>query len=231
MKAFILAAGYGKRLRPLTSKTPKPLIPVNGKPLIIYHMEKLRRAGIRDLVINVHWLAEQIIDFFADGNDLGLDIQFSHESELLDTGGGILNALPLLGNEPFLLVNGDVYTELEFSDLLDHQLRDSLAHLVLVENPTHNVMGDFSFENNDLDTGKLYRSDSKNPYTYAGVALIDPELVSEWPNRGGPFPLLSPLLRASSERRLSGELYSGRWEDVGTVERLNALDRILSEAE
>ena len=229
MKAFILAAGFGKRLRPITETTPKPLIPLNGKPLIAYHLENLKRAGVQDVVVNVHWLADQIIDYLGDGSEFGLNIQFSHEAELLETGGGILKALPLLGDAPFLLVNGDVYIEYTFSELLGHQLGDNLAHLLLVENPSHNGTGDFSINDFSAGSGQLRRHESDNEFTYAGVALIRPMLFNEWMSQTGPFALLSPLLSAAINNRLSGELFQGVWEDVGTIERLEKLDRSLKE--
>ncbi len=223
MKAIILAAGYGKRLRPLTETTPKPLIEVGGKPLIQYHLENLADAGVKDVVINVHWLADRLIDTLGDGTDFGLQIRWSRETELLETGGGIRNALPMLGNAPFLLVNGDVYFDYSLRSLVQRSLAESLAHLVLVPNPEHHHKGDFCVD----DEQRLSRTDSNNDYTYAGAALIDPKLFDNLPSEPAAFPLLSPLLSALQKGLLTGEVHTGLWEDVGTIERLNALNQTL----
>lgn len=223
MKAFILAAGFGKRLRPLTETTPKPLLEVGGKPLIQYHIERLVSAGVTELVINAHWLKDKLIEFLGDGSQWGAEIHYSIEEELLETGGGIRQALALLGDKPFLLVNGDVYLEYSFQNLLQKPLAGNLAHLLLVPNPNHNKKGDFSFS----PSGCLKREMTRNQWTYAGVSLIDPKLVSGWPSEKEAFPLLSPLLEAAREGRLSGEVYSGLWEDVGTPERLEQLHKSL----
>ncbi|MCL4163853.1 UNVERIFIED_CONTAM: hypothetical protein GTU68_044728 [Idotea baltica] len=223
MKAFILAAGYGKRLRPLTETTPKPLLTVNDKPLIHYHLEKLASLGVTEVVINAHWLADKLIDALGDGSAFGLNISWSVEERLLETGGGIRNALDLLGDDTFLLINGDVYIDYSFDALLSRTLGDSLAHLVLVPNPSHHPAGDFC---RDSD-GKIYRKEGSNDFTYAGVALIDPKLVRDWRCEDAAFPLLSPLLEAMEQHLLAGDVHTGLWEDVGTLDRLEALDQKL----
>ena len=224
MKAFILAAGYGKRLRPLTETTPKPLLEVGGKSLIQHHLEKLASAGIEDVVINAHWLAEKLTEALGDGSDFGLQITWSLENQLLETGGGIRNALPLIGGEPFLLINGDVYFDYSFESLMCRSMAENLAHLVLVPNPAHHHIGDFCLGAD----GQLSRSDNQNDYTYAGAALIDPRLFDDWPSQPAAFPLLSPLLAAVKKDSLTGEVHAGFWEDVGTPERLHALDKKLN---
>lgn len=223
MKAFILAAGYGKRLRPLTETTPKPLLSVGGKPLIQYHIENLAKIGVTELVVNAHWLPEKLVDFLGDGSIFGVDIKWSLEEQLLETGGGIRKALPLLGDSPFILVNGDVYLEYSFRNLLNRALGDNLAHLVLVKNPEHHQIGDFCVS----ASGHLTRKKDQNDLTYTGAALINPCLLSEWQAEQAAFPLLSPLLGAMETRQLTGEIYTGLWEDVGTLERLNALNKKL----
>lgn len=220
MKAMILAAGLGKRMRPLTDHCPKPLLPVAGKPLITYHLERLRDAGIHEVVINVSYRAEQIIDALGDGDAYGLRIHWSRESEPLETGGGIQQALPLLGKAPFLLVNGDVWCDA----LPDPQALqgNDLAHLVLVDNPSHHASGDFG-----LSAGRVNQISTPR-LTYAGIGLIHPALLDGQPQ--GAFAL-APLLRAAIDNhRVSGERYTGRWVDVGTPERLVELESQLNEA-
>ena len=220
MKAMLLAAGRGERLRPLTDALPKALVEAGGKPLIAWHLERLARAGFCDAVINVSHLGERIIERIGDGGRHGLRLQYSRERERLETAGGIANALPLLGREPFLLVNADVYCEYDFSRLVKVQLGDRLAHLVLVPNPPHRPKGDFS-----LRAGTV--GDEPAPrYTYAGIAVMAPALVA--PVMPGEKAPLAPLLYAAAARgQLGGELYTGLWQDVGTVERLAELDKHL----
>ncbi|MEH6640775.1 N-acetylmuramate alpha-1-phosphate uridylyltransferase MurU [Vreelandella glaciei] len=214
MKAMILAAGLGKRMRPLTDHCPKPLLPVAGKPLIVHHLERLREAGIDDVVINVSYRAEQIIDALGGGDDYGLRIHWSRETAPLETGGGIQQALPLLGEAPFLLINGDVWCEaLPNVQALQG---DDLAHLVLVDNPSHHSDGDFG-----LAGGRVNQT-SNERLTYAGISVIHPALLAGQPQ--GAFAL-APLLRAAIDnQRVSGEHYTGQWVDVGTPERLAALE-------
>lgn len=214
MKAMILAAGLGKRMRPLTDHCPKPLLPVAGKPLIVHHLDRLREAGIHEVVINVSYRAEQIIDALGDGSAFGLRIHWSRETTPLETGGGIQQALPLLGESPFLLINGDVWCE-ALPD--QHALKgDDLAHLVLVENPSHHPDGDFG-----LMEGRVNQTSTKR-LTYAGLSVIHPALLAGQPQ--GAFAL-APLLRAAIDnQQVSGEQYPGQWVDVGTPERLAQLE-------
>lgn len=218
---MLLAAGRGERLRPLTDRLPKPLVPVAGKPLIAWHLERLAANGCREVVANVSHLAEQILDYVGDGARFGLTVTFSREAEPLETAGGIAQALPLLGREPFLLVNGDIYCEIDFRPLLARQLGAHLTHLVLVPNPAHRTSGDFSLE------AGVIGNDGSPRYTYAGVAVMSPRLV-EPVKRGDKAPL-APLLRAAAAKGLiSGELFHGLWQDVGTAQRLAELEAQLS---
>ncbi|MDN3557283.1 N-acetylmuramate alpha-1-phosphate uridylyltransferase MurU [Halomonas maura] len=221
MKAMILAAGLGTRMRPLTDHCPKPLLPVAGKPLIVHHLERLAAAGIADVVINVSYRAEQIIAALGDGREHGVRIAWSREETPLETGGGIRRALPLLGEAPFWLVNGDVWCDVVPSALAP--LGEDLARLVLVDNPDHHAGGDFHLD----ATGRVH--DRGEPrLTYAGLALLDPALVADHPD--GAFAL-APLLRAAmAEDRVGGHHHRGAWVDVGTPARLAALDRALGGA-
>ena len=222
MKAMILAAGFGKRMRPLTDTMPKPLLPLAGKPLIVYHIENLARAGIREIVINHAYLGEQIEAALGDGSGFGVRIQYSPEGQPLDTGAGIANALPLLGEAPFLLTNGDVWTDFEYSSLIDKPV--NRAHLVLVSNPEHNPAGDFAL----LPNGQVVAdrdSEQGTGLTYSGISVLHPRLFESCPK--GPFPLLQPLIQAMREGSVSGEHFTGGWTDVGTPERLAELERQL----
>ena len=216
MKAMLLAAGRGERLRPLTEHTPKALVAVGGKPLMGWHLERLAAAGCREAVINVSHLAQQIIDYVADGQRFGLSVRYSREAEPLETAGGIATALPLLGSAPFLLVNADIYCEVPFRPLLAHPLGGMLSHLVLVPNPPHRPQGDFSLAAGHVGTASASR------YTYAGVAVMSPQLVASV-KRGEKAPLAPHLYRAAGQERLSGELFTGLWQDVGTPERVAEL--------
>ena len=219
---MLLAAGRGERLRPLTDTVPKALVEAGGKPLIVWHLERLARAGIRDAVINISHLGERIVERLGDGARFGLRLHYSRERERLETAGGIANALELLGRAPFLLVNADVYCECDFARLMNIQLGDRLAHLVLVPNPSHRSKGDFS-----LADGRL--GDAAAPrYTYAGVAVVAPKLVQSV-NRGEKAPLAPLLYNAAARGLLGGEVYGGLWQDVGTMERLAELERFLNE--
>jgi N-acetyl-alpha-D-muramate 1-phosphate uridylyltransferase len=221
MKAMLLAAGRGERLRPLTDRIPKPLVPAGGKPLIAWHLERLAASGCREVVANVSHLGEQIVEYVGDGARFGLRVSFSREPEPLETAGGIAQALPLLGDAPFLLVNGDIYCEIAFEPLLSHRLQAKLAHLVLVPNPPHRAQGDFS-----LDSGGVGNEGAPR-YTYAGIAVMSPRLVE--PVKRGEKAPLAPLLRNAAQKRLiSGELFDGLWQDVGTVERLAELETQLA---
>ena len=216
MKAMILAAGRGERLRPLTDATPKALVEAGGKPLIAWHLERLAASGWREAVVNVSHLAEQIIERVGDGASFGVRVAYSREAQPLETAGGIANALGLLGAEPFLLVNADIYCEFPFARLRGVALRERLAHLVLVPNPPHRGAGDFSLRDGIIGNGGAPR------YTYAGVAVVSPAMVAGV--KRGDKAALGPLLhQAADARRLSGELYQGLWQDVGTAERLAEL--------
>jgi N-acetyl-alpha-D-muramate 1-phosphate uridylyltransferase len=217
MKAMLLAAGRGERLRPITDRIPKALVEAGGKPLIGWHLERLARAGFREAVINVSHLGERIVERLGDGRGYGLRLSYSRERERLETAGGIANALPLLGADPFLLVNADVYCECDFARLRDLELGERLAHLILVPNPPHKEKGDFSLRHG------MVGDDPAPRYTYAGVALMKPALVA--PVRPGDKAPLAPLLYDAARRgKLGGELYEGLWQDVGTIERLAELE-------
>jgi N-acetyl-alpha-D-muramate 1-phosphate uridylyltransferase len=221
MKAMVLAAGRGERLRPLTERVPKPLVEAGGKALIDWHLERLAAAELRDVVINVSHLADLVVRHVGDGARYGLRIAWSREAEPLETAGGIANAGALLGEEPFLLVNSDIYCEFDFAALRALQVGTNLGHLVLVPNPAHHADGDFTLEAGMVGNGAAPR------YTYAGVALMSPQIVSSV--RSGDKAPLGPLLRqAAGERRLSGELFAGRWTDVGTLARLTELNTWLA---
>jgi MurNAc alpha-1-phosphate uridylyltransferase len=222
MKAMLLAAGRGERMRPLTDACPKPLLPVAGKPLIAWHLERLAAAGFTEVVINLSWLGEQIATALGDGSRHGLRITFSREPwPALETGGGIVNALPLLGPAPFLLVNGDVYADVDFTTL--KLAPGDLAQLVLVPNPDHHPVGDFWLE----PAGRIVAGGSGQAerLTYSGIALLDPALFDG--ASGGRFPLLPWLERAREAGRLGGQRHDGHWLDVGTPERLAHLDAAL----
>ena len=213
---MILAAGRGERLRPRTDRTPKALIEVGGKPLLAWHLERLQRAGIREVVVNVSHLAERIMERFRDGAEYGLALQWSHEPQALETAGGIAQARALLGDAPFLLVNADVWCDYDFSKLAGMRLDARLGHLVLIPNPPHNPGGDFS-----LDDARIGNKAAPR-YTYAGIAVLSPALVSGV-GAGQKAPL-GPLLRSAADRdALTGELCAGKWHDVGTEERLAQL--------
>jgi N-acetyl-alpha-D-muramate 1-phosphate uridylyltransferase len=224
MKVMLLAAGRGERLRPITDSIPKALVPVAGKPLIAWHLERLAAAGFRDTVVNVAYLGEKIMAALGDGARAGLSIRYSREPEPLETAGGIANALSLLGTEPFLLVNADIYCEFDFARLRRVALGEALAHLVLVPNPPHRPAGDFALEDGKV-RGKGKPGAAR--YTYAGLAVVSPRLVE--PVRPGSKAPLAPLLYAAADRgRLDGEAFTGLWQDVGTAERLAELESLLA---
>jgi MurNAc alpha-1-phosphate uridylyltransferase len=218
---MILAAGRGERMRPITDHTPKPLLPVAGKPLIVWHLERLARAGFRDIVINHAHLGDQIEALLGDGDAWGLRIQYSAEPQgALETAGGIANALPLLGDAPFLVVNGDIFCDWDFRQA---RINDQLAHLVLIDNPPHNPKGDFSLAEGKVGAGETAK------LTFSGIGIYRPELFAGIA-RGQPAKL-APLLRTAIDAgQITGEHHSGRWVDVGTPERLAALDAELRDA-
>lgn len=217
MKAMVMAAGRGERLRPLTDTLPKPLAPVAGKPLIGYHLQALAKAGIREVVINLSWLGERIKAALGDGRDYGVRIHYSEEGPVpLEAGGGIFNALPLLGAEPFLVVNADVWTDIDFGGLRIDDAAD--ACIVLVPNPAHNHRGDFALDGDAV----IERDVTRESYTYSGVGIYRPEFFAGCSS--GKFPLLPLLKRAIAARRLRGQVHRGEWFDIGSIERLRELD-------
>jgi MurNAc alpha-1-phosphate uridylyltransferase len=218
MKAMILAAGRGERMRPLTDHTPKPLLPAGGKPLIVHHIERLAAAGLTDLVINHAHLGAQIEAALGDGGQYGVHIRYSPEDKALETGGGIFRALARLGPDPFLVINGDVWTDIDLASL--GLAPGDLAHLVLVDNPAHHPTGDFALAN-----GRVFATGEPR-LTFSGVGIYRPELFEDC--TPGAFPL-APLLRSAMARGLvSGNHHQGIWIDIGTPQRLADLDRMLS---
>lgn len=217
MKAIILAAGRGERMRPLTDNTPKPLLKVNDRALIEYHLLNLKAAGISEFVINHAWLGQQIEDYLGNGQRYDVSIVYSPEGEALETGGGLFNALPLLGKAPFIAVNGDVWTDYPFERLPAEP--DGLAHLVLVNNPPQHPDGDFAL------AGDRVQSEGVNKYTFSGIGVYRPELLDG--QSAGKFPLAPILREAMNQQAISGEPYAGRWYDIGTPERLAQLDEQL----
>jgi len=218
MKAMILAAGRGERMRPLTDTTPKPLLMAGKFRLIEYHLFNLAKAGFQDVVINVAWLGQQIIDTIGNGEKYNLNIMYSNEGDqALETGGGIFNALPLLGEQPFLVINGDVWTDYPLEKLLNYPLNDK-AHLVLVNNPEFNPEGDFS-----ISDGRLV-GDSESKFTFSGIGVYS----SAFFNTGekGKYPLAPMIRKFIAKDNVSGELYTGKWMDIGTVERLDELIKL-----
>jgi N-acetyl-alpha-D-muramate 1-phosphate uridylyltransferase len=208
-------------MRPLTDSEPKPLLRVGGKRLIEYHLERLAAAGFREVVINTAWLGDMIEAVLGTGGRFGLAITYSHERpEAFETGGGIFHALPLLGSAPFLLVNGDVWTDIDFAALRRSPPAGSLAHLVLVRNPPQHARGDFVLAHGMVSEGEGLRQ------TYSGVGIYRPEFFAGC--EPGKYPLLPLLRRAIAQRALSGEMHDGLWYDIGTTERLAALDAQLS---
>jgi MurNAc alpha-1-phosphate uridylyltransferase len=228
MKALIFAAGLGERMRPLTDRTPKPLLEAGGKSLIVWHLEKLAAIGVSDVVINTSWLADQFPQTLGDGSRWGLRLHYSYEGPIpLETGGGMFHALSLLGNAPFVAVNGDIWTDYDFSRLPQELSGD--MHLVMVENPEHHPRGDFA-----LDSQGLLHGTGESRLTFSGIGVYRPTLLDGWREVIGTTPgaeenpprfKLAPLLRhAMSQRSATGEHHTGRWTDVGTPERLAQLN-------
>ena len=220
MRAMILAAGRGERLRPLTERIPKPLLPVAGEPLIVHQLRWLHRAGLRDVVVNLHHLGEAVQRALGTGRDLGVRIHYSHEPELLDTGGGIKRALPALGSEPFVVLNGDIWTNYPFRSLTD--VRPAKAHLVLTPTPAHKDHADFFLDT----TGgtAVVRRGSDNDLTYCGIAVFAGALFDDTPD--GPFSLTDPLFRAADTGEVTGEIFNGTWIDIGTPGELKRARRL-----
>lgn len=216
MKAMLLAAGRGERMRPITDTLPKPLLRVGGRALIAWHLAALARAGIREVVINLSWLGEQLRAALGDGQEFGVRISWSEEGPVpLETGGGIFRAVPVLGPGPFLVVNSDIWTDIDFGRLSLEP--GAHAHLVLVANPPHHPRGDFALE------GDVIVNRDSERFTYSGVGLYHPEFFHDCTARR--FPLLPLLNRAIAARRARGEVHRGQWCDVGSPERLASLER------
>ncbi len=220
MKAMILAAGLGTRMKPLTDHRPKPLLPLGDCCLIDYHIKALVSAGITEIVVNLHHLGEMIQQYLGDGSRFGAEIVYSDESsQLLETGGGIVKALPLLGDDPFLVVNGDIWIDMDFS-LLPRELT-GLSHLVLVSNPTHHPEGDFS-----LEAGKVAVA-GDNRLTFSGVGIYRRELFVGY--SATPFRLAPLLRKAMKEGQVTGQQHLGLWRDIGTPQRLDEANQLLEE--
>lgn len=235
MKALIFAAGRGERMRPLTQHTPKPLLVVGGKPLIVWHLEKLAGFGVTEVVVNTSHLADCFAPQLGDGSAWGLRLHFLFEGdEPLETGGGMLNALPLLGDAPFIAINGDIWTDFDLHVLPREP--NGLAHLVLVNNPEHHPRGDFA-----LGPDHWLHADAEPRLTFAGIGVYRPGLLDGWREVIGSaagsdlqpprFKLAPPLFAAIRAKQVSGEQHMGRWTDVGTPQRLSALDADLTALE
>lgn len=217
MKAMILAAGRGERMRPLTDLLPKPLLAVGGKPLIVHHIEKLKAAGVTELVINHAWLGHKLVETLGDGSALGVTIHWSAEESALETAGGIIQALPLLGDEPFLVINGDTWLDLDYRSLVELSLGENLAHLWLAPNPPQHPAGDFA-----LQDGKVVDTPA---FTFSGIGLYRPAAFAGLPAGARK---LAPLLREwMAQGLVGGCLLAGEWRDIGTVDRLRELDEQL----
>jgi MurNAc alpha-1-phosphate uridylyltransferase len=221
MKAMILAAGFGRRMLPLTADCPKPLLRVGGKPLLEYHILHLKKEGFTELVVNAAHLSEQIVAFCGDGSQWGVHIDVSLESAPLETAGGIIEALPLLGNSPFAVVNGDIWCPFPFSVLRAVEVRAGGAHLVLVDNPQHHQKGDFTLGENSL----LSPLGVTKSFTYSGIGVYDPGFFKGVAS--GPHPLKPLLDKAIEQGLIAGQYWPGAWEDVGTPERLARLNQQL----
>jgi len=220
VRAMILAAGRGERMRPLTLARPKPLLEAGGASLIVHHLRALEAAGFRDVVVNLSWLGGQIREALGDGSRFGLRLHYSEEGpEPLETGGGIFRALPLLGAGPFLVLNGDTWSDVDYATLHDRLAAADLAHLVLVSNPSHNAAGDFV-----LERGRLVEAPGER-LTFSGVGVYRADLFDGCSD--GAFKLAPLLRKAALAGRVSGELHRGAWLDIGTPERLAALDALL----
>lgn len=214
-RAMILAAGRGERMRPLTDTLPKPLLKVDGKALIEYHIEALKEAGIKDIVINTAWLGDVIPEYLGNGAYWGVNLTYSHETSALETAGGIRKTIEFFESDPFMVVSGDVWTDFDFSLLTKPKAK---AHLVLVTNPVHHPEGDFG-----LDNGTVLAS-AASQYTFSGIGVYQPEVFADLElDAAAP---LAPLLRElMQEREVTGQLYQGQWHDIGTPERLDALNK------
>lgn len=217
MRAMILAAGKGERMRPLTDHTPKPLLKIANVPLIVYHLKNFAKAGITEIVINVNHLAPQIMNSLGDGKQWGVTIEYSKEDPLLETGGGIAKALPLLGTNPFIVVSGDIFTDFPFECLPQHPKK--LAHLVLADNPPHHPRGDFALLGEAVSTnGPLLN--------FAGIGVYRPEFFSNCPT--GAFPLSLLFKNALNNQQMTGEYHPGIWHNIGTASQLEMINNMFS---
>jgi MurNAc alpha-1-phosphate uridylyltransferase len=222
MKAMILAAGRGERMRPLTDQTPKPLLEVAGKPLIFWHLEKLARANFEDVIINHAYLGEMIETYVGDGSKWNLKITYSREASPLETAGGIKKALPLIGDQPFLVINADIYTDFNYSTIKNRNLYDYKGHLIMVKNPKHHPEGDFFLKDN------LIQLKGKERLTFSGIAIYQPKIFEDINLE--PVVKLAPMLKKLIDSKsISGEAYRGLWFDIGTPERLNEVNLFLKE--
>lgn len=225
MKAIILAAGLGTRMRPLTDTLPKPLLKVGGRALIEYHLLNLARAGITEVVINHYHLGEILEEALGDGRDYGVNIAYSRESVRLETAGGIVKALPLLGTEPFAVISADIWTDYDYKNLTTVDGETTLANLVMVENPDHHKAGDFAL----TDAGRLILADenASSGVTYSGISVMHPKLFANLPEE--PLALRPVLNQAIANNMISAEMHNGLWFDIGTPERLVELDVLMKE--
>jgi len=225
MKAMILAAGLGKRMRPLTDNLPKPLLMAGGKSLIEHQLLRLKNAGITEVIINLAYLGEKIQQALMDGSHLGMQLHYSQEPEPLETAGAIQQALPILGRQPFLLLNGDVWCDMNLSSLVAVASGlDRHGHLILVENPAHNQQGDFAL----AQDGRLQLAEASGAsYTYSGIAVLHPDMIGQYPRQRHKYPLREVFEHSIAQGQLSAEVYRGDWRDIGTPERLNQLDQDL----
>ncbi len=214
MKAMIWAAGLGERMQPLTLKTPKPLLKIGEHALIEHHLYRLAAAGFKDVVINIHHMAEQVISQLGDGQKYQLNIKYSKEDDLLDTGGGTVNALPLLGAEPFVIISSDIYSDFDFKTLPTKL--DGLVHLVLTNNPDFHPDGDYALQAD----GKISLQGDK--LNYAGVAVLDPTILQQFPQK--KFPISKLFEKAIADKVATGQFFSGTWHNVGTPEQLSLLN-------
>jgi len=216
-RAMILAAGRGTRLRPITDHTPKPLLQVQGKPLIEWQLQALARAGVTEVIINLHHLGEQIEAYLGDGSQLGLTLSYSHEIELLETGGGIAHALPFFQDEPFILTNGDIWTDFDFADLpssVDPKQAGHRAHIVLTPTPDYRDAGDFEYASGRVTA-------RGEDFVYCGIAVLEPGLFQQWRDTHGSnnFSFRDIMFALIDENRLGAQLHHGRWLDIGTPEQ------------
>ena len=221
MKAMILAAGKGERMRPLTDTTPKPMLAVGGKPLIQYHVENLVAEGFTDIVINVSYLGHQIENFLGDGRQFGADIQYSREKTPLETGGGIVKAIPLLGEKPFLVVNADVWIDYAFAKLSAVLTPHILAYVVLVDNPNQHPQGDFHLKSDGFVEDRSSKPDALN-YTFSGLSVISPHLFGGVDSTRDSLAVF--LRKAMQQAAVKGEHFQGDWRDIGTPQRLQTLN-------